>query len=60
MMLQQDFRGGNEYMINDDRNRRNAHRTGDQAVNARKRNIKRADLALNPFGMKRRSLARGR
>ena len=52
MMPQQKFCRGNKYMIDNDRNRRNAHRPEDHTVNARKRNIKRANLALNPFGIK--------
>ena len=47
-------------MIDDDGNGRNAHATGNRVVCAPKCNIERADLALHPFGMQRRSFARGR
>ena len=40
-------------MIDDDGNRGNAHGTGNHVVCARKFDSERADLALDPFGMKR-------
>jgi hypothetical protein len=55
--LEQDWRRGHEDMIDDDRNRGNAHGTGNHVVCARKCNSERADLSLYPFGMKRRPFA---
>jgi hypothetical protein len=47
-------------MTDDDRNRRHAHGTGNRVVRAFNRSAYRADLALDPFGMERRSFACGR
>src|SRR5207245_11123881 len=58
--LEQTLCRRNQDMIDDDRNRRNTHGTGNRVVCAPKCNIKRADLALYPFGMNRRSFAPGR